>query len=175
MLELIDELEYLPDEMRTTELVNALDQLIDAHNGINNFYREPTFALQLSRVAGNKSIPSQVNRKYVYVIVDCFIGNEYGTCWDADAIYKELINKFNQNQINIAAFTILDEHIAGMLQHQCCEIKYRELLESLYKRTTVPVVKDLIELINNSPIKLHQLRKDTSYKQQIETKQSILL
>lgn len=174
LLEMVDGLAYLPDKMRTTELTNALDQLNDAHNGLNNFYREPTFALQLSRVVGNKQIPSQVNRKYVYTIVDCFIGNGYGVCWDADGIYKELIDKFNQEQVNIAAFTIMDEHIAGMLQHQICEKKYHELLDSLYKRNTAPVVKDLIDMINDATIKLNLIRKDSSYKQKIETKQRIL-
>ena len=59
LLEMVDGQVYFPEEIRVTELGNAIDQLNEAHNGINNFYREPTFALQLKRVAGKKEIPSQ--------------------------------------------------------------------------------------------------------------------
>ena len=61
LLEMVDGQAYFPEEIRVTELGNAIDQLNDAHNGLNNFYREPTFALQLKRVAGKKEIP----RRYI--------------------------------------------------------------------------------------------------------------
>lgn len=174
LLELVDGQAYFPEEIRVTELGNALDQLSEAHNGINNFYREPTFALQLGRVAGKKEIPSQINKKYVLTLTDCFITNGYGECWDADGIYKELIENYNQEQITLAAFTIMDEHIASMLQLKLCRKKYLEMISIIKDKNTSPVVGEIIDMIESRPDSLNVMRKDSMVKQQIETRKKIL-
>ena len=174
LLEMVDGQAYFPEEIRVTELGNAIDQLNDAHNGLNNFYREPTFALQLKRVAGKKEIPSQINKKYVLALIDCYIGNGYGTCWDAEGIYTELIEGFNQEQITIAVFTIMDEHISSMLQLKSCSKKYLEMISIIKDKNTSPAVGEIIEMIENRPDSLQYMRKDSVIRQQIETRQKIL-
>ena len=174
LLEMVDGQVYFPEKIRVTELGNAIDQLNEAHNGINNFYREPTFALQLKRVAGKKEIPSQINKKYVLALIDCYIGNGYGTCWDAEGIYTELIEGFNQEQITIAVFTIMDEHISSMLQLKSCSKKYLEMISIIKDKNTSPAVGEIIEMIENRPDSLQYMRKDSVIRQQIETRQKIL-
>lgn len=174
LLEMVDGQAYFPEEIRATELSNALEQLSEAHNGLNNFYREPTFALQLRRVAGKKEIPSQINKKYVYTIIDCFITNGNGTCWDADGIYKALIEKFSQEQITIAVFTIMDEHIASMLQLELCSQKYLEMISVVKEKNASPAVGEVIDMIEYRSGTLNVMRKDSVVKQQIETRQKLL-
>ena len=174
LLELVEGQAYFPEEIRVTELGNALDQLLEAHNGINNFYREPTFALQLGRVAGKKEIPSQINKKYVYTIVDCFITNGNGECWDADGIYRDLIDNFNQEQITLAVFTIMDEHIASMLQLKLCSKKYMEMISVVKEKNASPVVGEVIDMIEARSGSLNVMRRDSVVKQQIETRRKIL-
>lgn len=174
LLEMVDGQAYFPEEIRITELGSAIEQLREAHEGLNNFYREPTFALQLSRVVGKKEVPRQINRKYVHTLIDCYIGNGYGICWDADEIYRKLIERFNQEQITIAVFTIMDEHVASMLQFKECRNKYMEMIELMKEKNTSPAISELIDLIESQSDSLHLMRKDTTIKQQIETKQKLL-
>lgn len=174
LLDLVDGQAYFPEEIRVTELGNAIDQLSEAHNGLNNFYREPTFALQLQRVVGKKEIPRQINKKYVMVLIDCFIGNGTGTCWGAEGIYQELIENFNQEQITIAAFTIMDEHISSMLQLKSCSKKYLEMIAIIKEKNTSPAIGEVIKMIENRPDSLQSMRKDSVVRQQIETRQKIL-
>lgn len=174
LLEMVDGQAYFPDEIRATELSNALEQLSESHNGLNNFYREPTFALQLKRVVGKKEIPSQINKKYVHIIVDCFITNGNGVCWDANGIYKSLIEDFNQEQLTISVFTIMDEHIASMLQLKICSQKYMEMISIIKEKNTSPAVNEVIEMIESRADSLNVMRKDSAVKQQIETRQKIL-
>ena len=44
-----------------------------------------------------------------------------------EGIYTELIEGFNQEQITIAVFTIMDEHISSMLQLKSCSKKYSSI------------------------------------------------
>ena len=174
LLEMVDGQAYFPEEIRVTELGNAIDQLNEAHNGLNNFYREPIFALQLKRVVGKRTIPSQINKKYVFVLVDCYIGNGYGTCWDAESIYQELIENFNQEQITSAVFTIMNEHISSMLQFESCSKKYLEMIAIVKEKNTSPAVGEIIEMIEKHSDILQFMRKDSVIKQQIETREKIL-
>lgn len=174
LLELVDGQAYFPEEIRVTEINNALDQLSEAHNGMNNFHREPTFALQLRRVVGKKEIPNQINNKYVYTLVDCYITNGNGTCWDADGIYRRLIGLFDQNQITSAAFTFMDEHIASMLQLKLCREKYLDMISIIKDKNTSPVVGEVIDMIESRSGSLNVIRKDSAVKQQVETRKRIL-
>lgn len=174
LLELVNGQEFFPDELRATELANALDQLSEAHNSLNNFYREPTFAMQLKRIVGTRDIPVQVNEKYVTTLVDCFITNGNGTCWDADVVYKELLENFSQIQIATAIFTVMNEQISSMLQLKLCSIKYIEMINILKPKNTSQIVAEVIDIIEQRSDQLSVLRKDTELKQKIETRRRLI-
>lgn len=167
LLELVNGQSYLPEQIRTTELDTVINQLYEAHNSfLNNFYKEPTFAYQLERLVGKNRIPSQLDNKYVYTLVDSFITNGNGVCYDADPIYKRLISQFDQKQITIAAFLFMNEHISSMLQFPLCERKFREMVDILKPKNTSPAVIEVINLIDNFK-GLGNMRKDTMIKQKI--------
>jgi len=47
-LEHLSALQYIPDDLRAVEIENAVEQLLNAHRGIDNFYSEPAFARRLA-------------------------------------------------------------------------------------------------------------------------------
>lgn len=171
---LVDGQSYLPEELRITEIDKAIDLLYQAHEGGNNFYTEPTFASQLKRLVGENKVPAQLKKKYVMTLIYCHNTNGYGECWDADPIYKELISKFNQEQINIAVYSIMNERIASMLQIERCSRKHIEMLDILYKKNTSPVVHEVIETIKNYGASLATYRRDTTVKQKMASLEPLL-
>ena len=168
LLELVNGQAYFPEPIRVTEVDNALNQLSTAHAGMNNFYNEPSFALQLERLVGKVDIPKQLNNKYVMVLVDCFITNGYGACWDAEGIYKKLIGMFSQEQINIAIFSFMNEHISSMLQINICERKYREMIDILKQKNVSPAIGEVIKMIEEFP-SLMNMRKDSVIREKMKT------
>lgn len=168
ILELVNGQAYFPEPIRVTEVDNALNQLSTAHAGMNNFYNEPSFALQLERLVGKVDIPKQLNNKYVMVLVDCFITNGYGACWDAEGIYKKLIGMFSQEQINIAIFSFMNEHISSMLQINICERKYREMIDILKQKNVSPAIGEVIKMIEEFP-SLMNMRKDSVIRAKMKT------
>lgn len=174
LLELVNGQSYLPEQIRTTELDTVINQLYEAHNSIlNNFYKEPAFAYQLERLVGNNRIPKQLDNKYVYTLVDAFITNGNGVCYDAEPIYIKLIKQFNQEQITIAVFSFMNEHISSMLQFSLCEKKYRQLIEIMEEKNTSPAISEVIELIKNFK-GLSNMRKDTMIKQKMASYKTLI-
>lgn len=174
LLELVNGQSYLPEKIRATELDTALNHLYEAHNSaVNNFYKEPAFALQLERLVGNNKIPAQLNNKYVSVLVDAYITNGNGVCYDAEPIYKRLIEKFTQEQITLAVFTFMNEHISSMLQFNLCERKYRDMVEILKQKNASPAVGEVIALIEEYR-GLGNMRKDTMIKQKMQSYKTLI-
>lgn len=130
--------------------------------------------MQLGRIVGKKDISSHINNKYVFTITDCFITNGYGECWDADDIYKELIENYNQEQITLAVFTIMDEYIASMLEFKLCRNKYLEMISIIKEKNTSLVVGEIIDMIESRTDSLNLMRKESKVKQNIETRKKIL-
>lgn len=85
-----------------------------------------------------------------------------------------MIEGFNQEQITIAVFTIMDEHISSMLQLKSCSKKYLEMISIIKDKNTSLAVGKIIEMIENRPDSLQYMRKDSVIRQQIETRQKIL-
>lgn len=164
---------YFPEPMRITELDTALNQLYQAHNNINNFYTEPALALHLERLVGKNPVPRQLYNKYVNIIVDSYITNGNGVCYDADAVYHKLISLFDQDQIIIALFTVMDEHISSMLQLKLCSEKYMEMIELLKVKNVTPAILEIINLIEKSS-DISTMRKDSVVKQKMETYKVLL-
>ena len=170
LLGLVNGQSYLPEQIRTTELDTVINQLYEAHN---NFYKEPTFAYQLERLVGNNRIPKQLDNKYVYTLVDAFITNGNGICYDAEPIYIKLLKQFNQEQVTIAVFLFMNEHISSMLQFSLCEQKYRELIEIMEEKNTSPAVSEVIELIKEFR-GLSNMRKDAMIKQKMVSYKTLI-
>ena len=173
MLEFVNGQTYFPEQIRVSEIDIVLNQLYSAHKEMNNFYNEPSFALQLERLVGKTNIPKQLNNKYVFILIDCFITNGNGVCWDAEDIYIKLINMFSQDQINMAVFSFMNEHISSMLQFELCEKKYREMIDILKQKNVSSAVEEVIKLIEDFS-SLKNMRKDSMIKEKVKAYDLIL-
>ncbi len=169
-LEVVDGQQYLPESLRVAEIKTLLENLTSAHNSyMDNFYKEPIHARQLERLIGTHGLPKQIDYNYVITLIEVFLTNGYGECWDANSIYLQLLNNLNQTQLIIATLCFENQRIASKLQFDLSKRKYRELIKLIEPRITTPAVKELINEINKFNGPLDKMRDDSRMKKLLNT------
>ena len=148
-LEMVDGSVYIPDNLRIVDIEKAITNLLNAHRGYNNFYNEEPWAKHLRTMVGNPvKVPSGINKKYVLAIVEVYITNGCGVCWDAEPIYVDLINNFTSLQATMAMLSLKIPSIKSNLQFSLCQKKYKEILttvrEKITNSTTVSLLDDIL-------------------------------
>jgi hypothetical protein len=150
-LDIASGLEYIPESLRAAEIDGAIDQLLAAHRGQNNFYNEPSFARQLARLVGERGdIPDAVAEKYVHGLVEVFLTNGNGTAWNAEPTYLDLLGRLSAAHALLAILSFRVDSIASRLQFDLCRRKYSELLALIKENIGAPAVIELIEAIEGS-------------------------
>lgn len=174
-LDIVSGQEYLPEGIRAVEIKTAVENLKAAHHsGYDNFYKEPTYVRQLQRLVGTHSVPKQVDYDYVITLIDAFLTNAHGVCYDADEIYVELIEGFNQRQLNIASMCFENEIINSKLRFSLCQTKYLELISIIEVRVVNPNVKDLTKIILDFKGPLDNMIHDIRIQKQLATVKKII-
>ncbi|EPM2325442.1 hypothetical protein ACTK3G_001200 [Campylobacter jejuni] len=108
---------YLCKEHKIVELKKELENLINAHNAYDNFYKEPYYAKKIENLVGKKfDIPKNIEYEYVLTITNVFLGNGCGISWEANEIYLFLMENFTENQIKLAIQSILEDEINRKLE-----------------------------------------------------------
>lgn len=78
---------------------NACKNLLHAHLEYNNFYNEPPFAQRLLELTSSFKTPESVQQEYVYTVLMCYVGNQYGVSNAAIEYYEEMIQNFSPKEI----------------------------------------------------------------------------
>lgn len=166
-LDLVDGLAYLPSSRLELEISNALDALMAAHNGYNNFYNEPAPARQLQRlIPASGEVPPNASKKYVKTIVMCRIGNGYGISWAAQPIYDELIGRFSDRHVYWFIDLVNDAEFASRLGLGKCPERYQSLAVQLEQKAVDALLKQAVKFVSSFPNNsLHNIRADSRFQQ----------
>ncbi len=174
-LETISGQAYIPDDLRATEIKIAIDNLLQAHREINNFYSEPPLARELSNLVGTEgNVPKQVELDYVLALVEVFMTNGNGIAWNADPIYKELLNLFNQRLAILAITSFTRPQISSHLQFNLCQDKFKELLSIMNQKVSLNSVKDLIRAVIAFKGQMDQMKSDPAIQNALSVLKTIL-
>lgn len=169
LLDLVDGGQYLPEPVRQVEMDQALDDLVNAHNGFDNFYNEPQVAGQLVDLVGKYgNVPPALTRKYVHTLVYVFLTNGHGVAWNADPIYRELISRFDVNQAAMALRTFASTLINSRLQHPLARQKWTELLDLIAPKLTGRRDRALLQDVREFTGTPDKLIKDADIKKQLD-------
>ncbi|WP_157931083.1 hypothetical protein [Mycobacteroides abscessus] len=161
LLDLVDGSAYLTDETRLVELDIALDELISAHEGLDNFYNEVPPARKIAELVGEHGeVPEQVSRKFVATIVQMYLGNGWGVSRGAEPIYQSLIELFTPESAARALRMFRKLDIAILLQSPSAKKQWSKLLDLLEPKLVSRRNRELIHLIRNSGNLPSQLRSD---------------
>lgn len=164
-LDVVSGAKYLPEGVRVVEIGTAIDNLLAAHRGVNNFYNEPAFARQLQRQVGETGkVPKEINIKYVLCLVEVFLTNGNGITWYAEPTYIEMLNQFDSTQASIAVFSFVTKNISSRLQFPLCQKQFRRLVDLMRDKVTIPVVKELINDIDSFTGSMENMKDDTRIK-----------
>lgn len=159
---------YIPDTIRAAEIGTAIDELLVAHRGFNNFHLEPSFARLLDSLIGEKgNVPPAIAERYVEGLVEVFLTNGNGVAWSADPIYKKLISNFNATQALLAALSFRKIHISSKLQFTICKEKYRELIGVAKTKITSPQGLDILSIIETYKPPLENMRTETKLMEKV--------
>lgn len=168
-LDIVSGISYLPEGIHVAEIETALDNLLTAHRGLNNFYNEPAFARQLQRIVGESgNIPNQLSRKFVLGLVEVFLTNGNGIAWYGEPTYIEMFAQFSATQASIAVFSFVNKVIASRLQFPLCQNQFRRLLDLMRDKVTIPVVKELITDIDGYKGPLDSMKDDARMKVKVD-------
>jgi hypothetical protein len=166
---------YIPDGLRAAELEIAIQNLLAAHRGMNNFYNEPPFAKQLRTLMGDAGvIPSQVEERYVMALVEVFLTNSHGVAVFAEPIYLDLLSKLTPQLALTAIRAFTEKRIASRLQFPLCQSKYRELIGLLEAKIAAPAAKELVEDIKRFSGPLDRMKEDARVRRRLENLDKIL-
>jgi hypothetical protein len=174
-LELVEGISYIPDGIRAAEIETAVQDLLSAHRGLNNFYSEPPFARQLQRIVGETgNIPSQVTESYVVGLVEVYLTNGNGVAWNAEPIYLKLLDNLDPNQALIAILSFNNLNVSSQLQFTLCQNKFRQLLSNMKTKVSAPAVKELIEELEAYKGPLDKMKDDSRVKRKVANLKKML-
>ena len=174
-LDQVGGLGYIPDGLRAAEVETALQDLLRAHRGNNNFYNEPAFARRLqSLMKPPAKLPESISEDYVLGLVEAFMTNGNGVVWAADPIYTALLSQLNARHAVTALLSFQNNAIASRLQFPLCQQKYRELLEIIRKIITAPSAIDFIDQVKKFSGPLDKLGVDSNIKRRVQNLRTIL-
>ena len=133
-IEAIGQLNSLSDVEKISAFRKAINHLITAHYGMNNFYNEPPFAERLQELSEKITpIPEPIIEKYVEVNLECYVGNSYGVSWAAIGFCEKMLKNLTPKGI---------ECMLGKLNSTS------QTLNSEQKSR----IQDLLEFYSSSPI-----------------------
>lgn len=88
--------DYVPENLRSNTYIIAAKELLSAHQGMNNFYNEPSKAKYLAQM-GN-SIPAPAFGNCMTAVLACKLGNSYGISWDAQTYLDEILQTVSKDR-----------------------------------------------------------------------------
>lgn len=163
LLELVDGgAAYLPESDRLVEIQEALDDLMRAHEGLNNFYEEPPVARRLKDVVGRHGeVPELLTAPYVATLVSVFLTNTHGTAWNAEPYYIQLIERFDVRQAAYALRSFAFRSITPKLVDKLPQEKWAQLVDLIAPKLTERQDRALLADIRAFTGTPDQLRRDT--------------
>lgn len=159
---------YIPDTIRAAEIGTAVEELLSAHRGFNNFHIEPSFARRIESLVGEKGlIPSTIAERYVEALVEVFLTNGHGVAWSAEPIYQRLLAKLDSNQALLAVLSFRKMTITSKLQFKLCKQKYLELVALAKTKVISPQGADLLSIVEGYKPPLEHMRGETKLMEKV--------
>ena len=153
--------DYVPENLRSNTYIIAAKDLLSAHQGINNFYNEPSKAKYLAQM-GN-SIPAPAFGNCMTAVLACKLGNSYGISWDAQVYLDEILQTVSKDRWSYYLSSVLpyDRVILYKLWGDITADRWIELVEKYgLDKVDIESDKELKDLISfSNPKQKLQLKR----------------
>ncbi len=159
---------YIPDGIRGAEIETAIEELLTAHRGYNNFHVEPPFAKRLESLIGPKGdVPKDIVERYVEALVEVYLTNGHGRARFAEDTYTKLLERLDSGQALIAVLSFRKVKISSKLQFSLGAQTYREIVNIAKGKVSSPQGLEIIHTIENYKPPLSSLRSETKLMEKV--------
>lgn len=136
-LKMVDGIKYIPEDNRAIIFNRYAQELLDAHFGWDNFYKEPTYAKNL--VMLGYDVPQTSMKQYVLSILMSFVGNSYGVSDGAQQYNLQMLLNLPPSGVNMV-FYLLENNLDLMwtLTFKNPAGRINPLMEILKEKTIHP-------------------------------------
>ncbi|MGY6499744.1 MAG: hypothetical protein ACXIVQ_02430 [Acidimicrobiales bacterium] len=167
LLDTVDGSAYLPEPLRVAEISSAIDDLLHAHRGWDNFHAEPSRARLLERTVGDRGVPESVRQDYVLALIEVFLTNGHGVAWNAEPVYQRLMESFTRREAEAALLAFTNTRIASRLQMSLASQKFEELLDVIEPKLGKRY-QEIATAIRESNAPADKLANDSKLKRLVE-------
>jgi hypothetical protein len=88
--------DYVPENLRSSTFTQAAKQVLEAHEGMNNYYNEPAPMRTLASLG--TTIPSPALRICMEAALSVWLGNSYGISWAAQDSARQLLGGLSSDR-----------------------------------------------------------------------------
>ena len=109
--------DFVPENLRSDTFVKAAEAILRAHDGMNNYYNEPSPTRSLAQLG--TSIPIPALHVCMTALLSVVLGNQYGVSWSAESIAINVLDKIGRDRWRYYLDQVLpsDSRILGKLAH----------------------------------------------------------
>lgn len=134
--------DYVPEDLRSRSFVAAAQKVIEAHEGLNNFYNEPGPTKALAEMGS--TIPRPAFPICMAALLCIKLGNPYGICYGAQSFANSLLNKIAPDRWLFYLDSCLraDERILEKLAYDKPFARWVAIVEEYGLATVVEDAKD---------------------------------
>lgn len=136
------QIEDFNDYLNYVWIVEHIDKLAEAHNGIDNFYNEPEPAKELFDLLSNSDYFSIV-KKYPFIIKElantvflCIIGNSYGYSRAAQESLHSTLELFDSElwTYYFSKFQYIDSNLLWSLSNEKLFKRWKDTINSIFEK-----------------------------------------
>lgn len=140
--------DFVPENLRSDTFVKAAVAILRAHDGMNNFYNEPSPTRSLAQLG--TSIPIPALPVCMTALLSVVLGNQYGVSYDAEPIAMNVLNDLGRDRWKYYLDQVLpsDSRVLGKLEYDSPCKKWIEIVER-YNLSDLPLKeREVSGLIN---------------------------
>lgn len=88
--------DYVPENLRSDTFIKAAEAIFKAHDGMNNFYNEPTPVKNLAKLGS--TIPTPALPACFSALLCVTLGNSYGVSWSAESEARTILKSLSADR-----------------------------------------------------------------------------
>lgn len=152
-LEKCDGNRYLTLSTRNITISSLCDELLDAHNGWDNFYHEVPYARAIMKyIEKSEDIPEEREEKLIETFLICRLGNgksyNQGVSPGARELYNKLFCLLSENQVKKLLFTLTKSAVRVELSGDIRSGNFRTILSLIRSPLNSDRVNEAIDYLH---------------------------
>lgn len=88
--------DFVPENLRSDTFIRAAQEILRAHDGMNNFYNEGAPTRNLAQLG--TSIPTPAVPASMTALLAVYLGNEYGHSWEAAPVSSSMLSGLSMDR-----------------------------------------------------------------------------